>query len=94
MTFNVYVPSYKRSNKILTQNAVEYCTYVVRKSEEEDYKKAGVKNIWAVEDELINSLVKVHNYIIDNAPEDVVCLIDDDVESLHFRLDTLRKSNT
>lgn len=92
MTFNVYVPSYKRSNKILTQNAVEYCTYVVRKSEENDYKEAGVHNIWAIEDELINSLVKVHNYIIENAPEDVICLIDDDVESLHFRLDDIKKA--
>ena len=89
MKFNIYVPSYKRSEKILTQDHLEYCTYVVRKSEEDLYRQAGVKSIWAIEDDKIDSLVKVHNYIIDNAPEDVVCLLDDDIAKFVYRIDTL-----
>ena len=36
-TFKIYVPSYKRSDKILTGSILPECTYVVRKSEEELY---------------------------------------------------------
>lgn len=91
MTFNIYVPSYKRYDAILTDRTVEYCTYVVRKSEEQAYCDAGVRNVLAVEDSEIDSLVKVHNWILENTPEDVVCLIDDDVEGYSYRTDTLKK---
>ena len=91
MTFNIYVPSYKRYGAILTQNCVEYCTYVVRESEAERYRAAGVENVLAVPDEEINSLVKVHNWILEKTPEDVVCLIDDDVEYFSYRTDTIEK---
>lgn len=90
-SFNIYVPSYNRSDLILTQNHLEYCTYVVRESEEERYREAGVENIWAVSDEKINSVNKVKNYIIDNSLEDVVCIIDDDVKSVIYRIDENEK---
>lgn len=90
-TFNIYVPSYKRYNNLLTYKYLEYCTYVVRKSEEQDYINAGVKNVWAIEDSLIDSFSKVTNYIIDNSPEDVVCVLDDDVNAICYRLDVLEK---
>lgn len=90
-SFNIYVPSYKRSDRILTQNYVEYCTYVVRKSEADDYRQNGVKSIWAVDDELINSVSKVVNYIVENAPEDVICVIDDDVQQVCYRTDAIEK---
>ena len=53
-TLGIYVPSYRRSSKILTYHLLEYCTYMVRKSEEQAYREAGVENIWAVDDELID----------------------------------------
>lgn len=90
-TFNIYVPSYNRSDCIMTGNYLEYCTYVVRKSEEEKYKQAGIKSIWAVEDNLIDSFNKVSNFVIENAPEDVICIIDDDVKQICYRIDTLDK---
>ncbi len=35
LTFNVYVPSYQRyGDKVRIYDHLEYCTYVVRKSEE------------------------------------------------------------
>lgn len=91
MTFNIYVPSYKRSNAILTYHTLEYCTYVVRKSEEKAYRIAGIKNMWVVEDKLIDSLSKVENYLLDNATEDVICIADDDIECFSYRLENLEK---
>ena len=85
-TFNIYVPSYHRWDTTHVYKNLEYCTYVVRKSEEEFYKKLGVKT-WAIEDHLINSFAKVQNYIIRNAPEDVVCVLDDDIENFYYRLE-------
>lgn len=83
-TFNIYVASYKRADTTIVHKLLEYCTYVVRKSEESDYRKAGIENIWAVDDELVCSFAKVQNYIIENAPEDVVCVLDDDIESFAY----------
>lgn len=90
-SFNIYVPSYKRYDCILTKKYLEYCTYVVRKSEEELYRNAGIENIWAIEDEQINSVNKVKNYIIEHSQEDVICIIDDDVNQVLYRTDTLEK---
>lgn len=85
MTFNIYVPSYKRFNCIKTANLVEYCTYVVRKSEEQAYRDAGIENVLAVEDELINSVNKVKTWIMEHTEEDVVCILDDDIKCFKHR---------
>lgn len=82
-TFNIYVASYNRAEKTIVHKLIEYCTYVVRKSEEKKYKEAGISSVWAIEDEKICSFSKVHNYLIENAPEDVICVLDDDMA--HFR---------
>lgn len=92
-TFNIYVASYKRADTTVVYKLLEYCTYVVRKSEEEDYRKAGIKDILAVDDELICSFAKVQNWIIQNAKEDVVCVLDDDIESFAYCLDEQIKIN-
>ena len=93
VSLGIYVQSYKRSNQILTNDLLEDCTYVVRKSEEEDYRKAGIKKIWAVEDELIDSAIKTYWYIITNAPEDIVFVADDDIEDFCYRLDDITPMN-
>lgn len=90
-SFNIYVPSYHRYDNIITNNILDYCTYVVRASEEEKYRNAGIENLWVVEDELINGMNKTFQYIIDNAPEDVFVVIDDDIKHIIYRLDN--KSN-
>ena len=88
LTYKVYVPSYKRSNAIHTNNLFEECTYVVRKSEEELYRNAGIKNILSVEDEKIDSNIKVYYYIIENAKEDIAVIVDDDIQEYVYRLDS------
>lgn len=84
-TLGVYVMSYNRSDKILTKNLVEYCTYVVRKSEEEKYRAAGIDDLIAVDDELINSGIKALEWIVYNTPEDIVAILDDDIKSFMYR---------
>lgn len=83
-TVGFYIPSYKRYDKLHDEKLLSAgCTYVVRKSEEQLYKAEGVE-VLAVEDEKINSLGKVRQWIIDNAKEDVVIQIDDDVKHLAY----------
>lgn len=84
----IYVPSYKRSGRIMTYNVFEHCTYVVRESEKESYLNAGIKaeDIWAVEDELIDNGSKVYYYIIEHAPEDIIMIVDDDICGMKYLL--------
>ncbi len=83
-TVGLYVPSYGRADKILTQNVLNDCTYVVRESQEEAYRNAGVKKILAAPDSEIDSLPKVRQWIIDNTPEDIVIQLDDDIERFSY----------
>jgi len=85
--FNIYVPSYGRAKVTKTFRLLEYCTYVVRKSQEEEYRDAGIKDIWAIDDNEIDNLCKVSNYINNNSPEPIICTIDDDVDYFLYRLD-------
>lgn len=91
LKLGIYVPSYGRAATTKTFELLEYCTYVVRKSQEADYRARGIQNIWAVEDSEIDNLVKVSNYIVDHAPEDIIFTIDDDVENFIYRLDKNEK---
>lgn len=89
LSFNVYVPSYKRFNdKVRIYDHLEYCTYVVRKSEAELYRNAGIESLWVIEDALIDNIHKVHQYIIDESPEDVICIIDDDGKMIYRNIVT------
>lgn len=87
--FGVYVPSYKRYDDTLRMyDHLEYCTYVVRKSEEQQYRNAGIEHLWVIEDEEIDNIHKVHDYIIKNSPEPVICIIDDDGKLMYRNVDT------
>lgn len=87
VTFGIYVPSYHRAKTTTTYLHIPECTYVVRKSEEDAYKNKGVGKIVSVDDELINNVVKVNQWLIDNAKEDVICVIDDDIKNFVYRTD-------
>ena len=54
-TFGIYVPSYKRYDCIKTDKVLNDCTYVVRESEEQLYRDAGVRKILAAPDQEIDS---------------------------------------
>jgi hypothetical protein len=79
MTFNIYAPSYKRPDVCKTHKYFPGVTYVVRESEAEEYKKVHDK-LWIVPDSAQGNLCKIRNYILDNAKEENVILIDDDIK--------------
>ena len=93
MTFNIYVRSYNRYDRIETGRTLEYCTYVVRASQAEAYRKLGIESVWGIEDSLVNSGEKVLNYLIDHAPEDVIAVLDDDIELFRYRHETFENIN-
>lgn len=87
--FNVYVPSYQRYNdKVRIYDHLEYCTYVVRKSEAEHYRASGIERLWVIEDALIDNMHKVFQYIIDNSPEEIICIVDDDGKFMYRNIET------
>lgn len=93
ITFNIYVMSYQRPDNIVTQNCLEYCTYVVREAEAEAYKNAGVSNLLVIpKDARVKEGTPVWNFmttlywIIENTPEDVIFIADDDIPHFVYRL--------
>lgn len=87
----IYVPSYNRASTTTTFQLLDHCTYVVRKSQEEEYRSRGIKNIWAVDDCEIDNLCKVSNYIVDHAPEKIIFTIDDDVDYFIYQMEKNEK---
>lgn len=87
-TFRVYIISAGRASRgpITAKNFLVY-THIVRKSQESQYIEHGFSNVVGVEDEKINSYDKVFNYIVENAKEDVVAIVDDDIDYFQYRRD-------
>ena len=88
--FNIYVMSYRRPNAILSQKLFEYCTYVVREEEAELYKQSGVENILAIPDGEVHDFMSTLYWIIENTPEDVIFVADDDIQKYVYRMDDTR----
>lgn len=86
-TLGIYIPSYKRAATATTHNLLDRYVYVVRESEEAFYREHGITSILAVKDSQINSVVKVNRWLIENAPEDVIAILDDDLHHFYYRLD-------
>lgn len=84
--FQVYIIScgrYKRG-MVTAKNFTDY-KHVVRKSEEQLYIENGFDNVISFDDELINRYTKVFNYLVENAPEDVIAIVDDDIDFFEYR---------
>lgn len=85
--FGIYIASYRRAKTATTHKFLEYYKYVVRKSEEKAYQAAGLDSLLAVEDRKICGLTEVNQWLIDNAPEPVIVILDDDIHHFYYRLD-------
>ena len=87
-TFGIYVMSYQRYNRVVTQDLFEYCTYVVRECEAELYKEAGVKNLLVIPADCpCWSFMDTLYWTIWNTPEDVIFISDDDITRFIYRMD-------
>ena len=82
--------SYKRANAIKTKKLLEYCTYVVREDEAEEYRKAGIDDLLVIPDGAVFSFMSTLYWIIENTPEDVIFVADDDIEKFIYRMKDVR----
>lgn len=86
-TFNIYVMSYKRSDAIMTKNCFEYCTYVVRESEADLYRNAGIDDLLVIPEGAVDNFMSTLYWIIDNTPEEAIFVADDDIKWFIHRTD-------
>ncbi len=86
--------SYKRADAIKTKDLFEYCTYVVREEEEEAYRKAGVTDLLVIPDGAVFSFMSTLYWIIENTPEDIIFIADDDIERFLYRMRDTRSIET
>lgn len=91
-SFGVYIISYNRASRgVITAKHFENPKHVVRKSQRDDYVAAGFENVISVDDDEIDNYDKAYNWVVDNSLEDVVAVVDDDISSFIYRLDTSKK---
>jgi len=81
MNYKIYSPTFKRSGLCRTHKYLKDVVYVVRESEEKDYEGIHDK-IWIVPDSAQGNLSRVRNYILDNAKDENIILLDDDIHSI------------
>ena len=84
--------SYQRADKIKTWHVLNDCTYVVRASEEQEYRRAGVDKLLVIPEggtlkcgDEVCSFMTTFWWIIENTPEDVICILDDDISTFKYR---------
>ena len=87
ISFNIYVMSYQRYDRVVTQNLFEYCTYVVREEEADKYREAGVENLLVIpKDCPVWNFMDTLWWTIWNTPEDVIFIADDDITRFIYRM--------
>lgn len=88
--FNIYVMSYRRPHAIISKKLFEYCTYVVRAEEADAYRAAGIDDMLVIPDGAVFSFMSTLYWIIENTPEDVIFIADDDIEKFVYRMNDTR----
>ncbi len=87
VNFNIYVMSYRRPNAIISKALFDYCTYVVREEEADAYRASGIEKMLIIPDGAVFSFMSTLYWIINNTPEDVIFVADDDIEKFVYRMD-------
>lgn len=83
-----------RSDNILSKHCFEYCTYVVREFEADKYREAGIDNLLVIPRGEVKDFMTTLYWIINNTPEDVIFIADDDIYGFYYRMNnTLRIEN-
>lgn len=83
-SIRVFVPSYKRRDRVQTLRKVYGgAVLVVAESEQAAYERANPgAEVWGIPDAMQGNIARVRNYILDNAGCDAVCMMDDDITRL------------
>jgi len=83
MKIKIFAPSYKRTEKSITQIKYPEVKLVVRESEAEEYRNNG-NDIIVCPDSAQGNVSRIRNWILDNLYEDADCIVivDDDCKSI------------
>lgn len=76
---------------MLTETMLEYSTVVVREEEYDKYKEYGHKNLLVIPKGEVHDFMSTFYWIIENSPEDVICILDDDITQFVYRQDEIKK---
>lgn len=86
-SFGIYCMSIDRWETTTTKHLFEYCTYVVREEQAEKYREAGIDNLLLIPNGAVHDFMSTFYWIIGNTPEDVICIVDDDIKVMCYRND-------
>ncbi len=85
ITFNIYVMSFRRAKCITSHKLFDYCTVVVREEEAEEYRANGINNLLVIPKGAVRNFMTTLYWIIENTPEDVIYVCDDDCNDFVYR---------
>lgn len=85
--FGIYCMSVNRWDAIMTKRLFEYCTYVVREEQADKYREAGIDDMLIIPKGAVKDFMSTFYWIIQNTPEPVICIVDDDVKAVCYRND-------
>lgn len=101
ITFKIYVMSYHRANITTSYKNFNSCTYVVREEEEQSYRDAGISDLLIIptgaklkNGDPINGFMSSLYWVLENTPEEVVCICDDDIISFNYRAERTTNINS
>jgi hypothetical protein len=84
----VYVASYRRAGNVTTDRVIRNAKIVVPASQADAYADGQTfrngAELWPCPDDADGNLCRKRNWILDNAPEDDVVLLDDDYKTLGY----------
>ena len=80
----IFIPSYKRVGRVKTRETIGGGVLAVHEFEAEEYKKGEGGELLIIPDKLRGNIAKVRNYIIDNANDDEIVMMDDDISEIGF----------
>jgi len=81
----IFIPSYKRAGKVKTAELVPSAYIACHAFEATEYKKLEKNKLMILPDALRGNIAKVRNYILDNAKDTQIVMLDDDIINIgHF----------
>ena len=83
----IYVPSYKRAGDVLTRKVIPDSILAIHEFEKDYYKKKEGGELLVIPDDLRGNIAKVRNFILDNANDDKIVMLDDDVKAVGYHQD-------
>lgn len=80
----IFIPSYKRAGTVKTRLTLNGGVIVCHEFEYDEYMEKEGGEILAIPDELKGNIAKVRNWILDNANDDEIVMMDDDISQVGF----------